>query len=68
MSEQAAEERIIRNLIEALERLHEDLDRVELLTAALSCFQGPPPEYRPDDQQQLLRGMPDSLSRGAGRP
>jgi hypothetical protein len=66
MLEQLAEERIIRNLIEALERLHEDLDRVELWTAALTCFQGPPPEYRLDDQH-LLPGIRDSLSRGAGQ-
>ena len=39
---------IVRNLIEALNRLHDDLDRVELWTAALSSFQQPPPDYRPD--------------------
>jgi len=38
---------IVRNLIEALIRLHDDLDRVELWAAALSTFQRPPPDYRP---------------------
>ncbi len=33
------EDMIVRNLIEALSRLHHDLDRVELWTAALRCFQ-----------------------------
>jgi hypothetical protein len=44
-----AQNTIVRNLVEALERLHNDLDRVELWTAALGCFQHPVPEYRPDD-------------------
>ena len=33
-----AEEMIVRNLIEALDRLHEDLDRVELWTARSDAF------------------------------
>jgi hypothetical protein len=41
-----AEDLIVRNLIEALDRLHDDLDRVELWTAALSHFQQPAPEYQ----------------------
>jgi hypothetical protein len=48
-----AEDMIVRNLVEALERLHEDLDRVELWTAALGCFQQPVPGYRPGDQYLL---------------
>jgi hypothetical protein len=48
-SEQA-EDKIVRNLTEALERLHEDLDRVELWTAALGYFQSPVPEYRAADR------------------
>ena len=48
-----AEEMIVRNLIEALERLHEDLDRVELWTAALGCFQTAVPDYRPSDRYLL---------------
>jgi hypothetical protein len=30
-----------------LDNLDDDLDRVELWTAALSCFQHPAPEYQP---------------------
>jgi hypothetical protein len=48
-----AEELVTRNLIEALERLHEDLDRVELWTAALSCFMRPPPDYDPGEHYRL---------------
>jgi hypothetical protein len=51
-----AEERIIENLIESLERLREDLDKVELWAAALGCFQAPVPEYQPNDQY-LLRSV-----------
>jgi hypothetical protein len=52
MPEQA-EELIVRNLIEALGRLHEDLDRMELWAVALGCFQHPVPEYQPGDQHLL---------------
>jgi hypothetical protein len=52
-----AEEKLIRNLAEALERLNEDLDKVELWTAALGYFQTAVPEYRPGDQYLLpVRG------------
>lgn len=50
-----AEERIIENLIESLERLREDLNKVELWAAALGCFQAPVPDYQPGDRY-LLRG------------
>lgn len=49
MSEHA-EDMIVHNLIEALNRLHDDLDRVELWTAALSGFQQRPPDYRPSSE------------------
>jgi hypothetical protein len=52
MPEPAADA-IVRNLIEALERLREDLDRMELWTAALDRFQRPIPDYRPGDQHLL---------------
>jgi hypothetical protein len=48
-----AEELLTRNLIEALERLHEELDRVELWTAALSCFVRPAPDYEPGEHYRL---------------
>jgi hypothetical protein len=52
MPEQA-EDMIVRNLIEALNPLHDDLNRVELWTAALSSFQLAAPEYRPDSEYLL---------------
>ena len=52
MPEHAAD-MIVRNLVEALNRLHDDLDRVELWTVALSSFQQPPREYRPDSEHIL---------------
>jgi len=48
-----AQDMIVRNLVEALERLHEDLDRVELWTAALGSFQIPVPDYEPGDKYML---------------
>lgn len=48
-----AEDAIFRNLIEAVERLREDLDRVELWSAALGHFHQPVPEYRPSDAHLL---------------
>jgi hypothetical protein len=52
MPEPAADA-IVRNLIEALERLRGDLDRMELWAAALDGFQRPIPDYRPGDQHLL---------------
>jgi len=57
-----AEDLIVRNLIEALERLREDLDRMELWTAALGSFQHPVPGYRPGDQY-LLKPLPKAKPR-----
>ena len=51
----AVPDTVMKNLIEALNRLHDDLDRVELWTAALKCFQEPPPEYRPHTDYVLPR-------------
>ena len=48
MREQRAEV-VVPHLIEVLDNLDDDLDRIELWTAALSCFQQPPPEYQPDN-------------------
>jgi hypothetical protein len=53
-----AEDMVVRNLIEALNRLHDDLDRVELWTAALSSFQQPAPEYEPDNVYLLPTRKP----------
>jgi hypothetical protein len=48
-----AADAIVRNLIESLERLRNDLDRMELLAAALDGFQRPIPDYHPGDQHLL---------------
>ncbi len=52
MPEPAADA-IVRNLIEALERLRGDLDRMELWAEALERFQRPIPDYQPADQHLL---------------
>jgi hypothetical protein len=48
-----AEDMIVRNLMKALDRLRDDLDRVELWTAALGDFQKPVPEYQPRNEYLL---------------
>jgi len=48
-----AEDTIVHNLIEALERLREDMDKVELWAAALGYFQTPVPEYQPGNRYAL---------------
>ncbi len=52
MPEPAADA-IVRNLMEALERLRGDLDRMELWAEALERFQRPIPDYQPADQHLL---------------
>jgi hypothetical protein len=47
------EDVIVRNLVEAAERLHEDLDRLELWATALAGFMQPVPDYEPGDQYLL---------------
>ena len=51
----AAADTVVKNLIEALNRLQDDLDRVELWTAALMCFGEPAPDYRPRADHLLPR-------------
>jgi hypothetical protein len=48
-----AEDVIVRNLIEALNRLQHDLDRIELWTAALDCFRHPAPNYQASNEHLL---------------
>jgi hypothetical protein len=60
---QHAEDMVVRNLIEALNRLRDDLDRVELWTAALSSFQQPTPEYRPGGDYLLPTGKQPATDR-----
>jgi hypothetical protein len=47
MAETSATDRMQRELDRALAALRGDLDRIELLTAALVAFSGPVPEYEP---------------------
>ncbi len=42
-----AGEKIVRNLQQAVERLHDDIARVELWADALGCFSKPVPDYDP---------------------
>ncbi len=53
---ESAADAIVRNLIEALERLRGDLDRMELWAEALERFQRPIPDYQPADQHLLAPG------------
>jgi hypothetical protein len=53
MKLQQAEDVIVHNLIDALSQLHSDLDRIELWTAALDCFQRPAPDYQASDDYLL---------------
>jgi hypothetical protein len=48
-----AEGKIAHNLAQAMERLNEDLEKVELWTVALGYFQTPVPNYRPGDRYLL---------------
>ena len=50
MASENATDRLKRELKRAVESLRADLDRVELLTAALSAFCRPVPEYEPTFQ------------------
>lgn len=47
MASENATDRLKRELACAIETLRADLDRVELLTAALAAFHRPVPEYEP---------------------
>jgi hypothetical protein len=47
MTNMAATERIKRDLDDALDNMRGDVDRVELLAAALSAFSRPVPDYEP---------------------
>ena len=62
--QEPADEMIVHNLIEALERLRRELDRVELWTAALGCFQQPVPGYEPNNRY-LLSANSDRPRAGA---
>jgi hypothetical protein len=50
---ETAEDLVVRNLIEALNRIHADLEQIELWTAALACFQEAVPQYQPSSDYLL---------------
>jgi hypothetical protein len=58
MKPEQAEDVIVRNLIEGLNRLHHDLDRIELWTAALHCFRLPAPDYQASNDYLLPARKP----------
>jgi hypothetical protein len=58
-----AEDIAVRNLLDALENLHRDLERVELWTAALGSFTHPAPEYQPGDRYLLQPPPKDGARR-----
>lgn len=47
MAVEGVMDRMQRELVRAVEDLRADIDRVELLTAALSAFNRPIPDYEP---------------------
>ena len=47
MRTEAAIERVRRDLVGVLDNMRADLDRIEILTAAMSAFGRPIPEYEP---------------------
>ncbi len=49
-----AEHMIVGNLFEALERLREDLDKVDLWIAALGYFRAPVPDYEPSTSNRYV--------------
>jgi hypothetical protein len=58
-----AEEVIVHHLIDALERLREDLDKVELWAAALGHFCDPVPDYQPGNDYILPAASASSTHR-----
>jgi adenosine deaminase len=57
-----AEDLVVRNLIEALNRIHADLERIEVWTAALACFQEAAPQYEPSCDHLLPPRKPAARS------
>lgn len=53
-----AEDLIVHNLIDALDHLRDDLNRVELWAAALGHFQQPVPDYEPGSAYVLPSSAP----------
>ncbi len=56
---------ILLHLFELIERLHQDLDKVELWLGALGCFQKPVPDYQPSERYLLPSEQRKTTQRGA---
>ncbi len=57
-------DRLKQELSRAVEKLKADLDRVELLTAALSAFHRPVPDYEPTFRHTQRMGLSAHELRG----
>jgi hypothetical protein len=57
-----AEHMIVSSLFEALDRLRDDLDKVELWAAALGYFRAPVPDYESSTSNRYVL-PPDSKGR-----
>ena len=57
MAPESPTDRFKRELSRAVEKLKVDLDRVELLTAALSAFHRPVPDYEPTFRHTQRMGL-----------
>jgi hypothetical protein len=57
MGQDNATERLKRELGRAVDTLRADLERVELLTAAISAFYRPVPEYEPTFRHTHRMGL-----------
>jgi hypothetical protein len=57
MGPENATDRLKRELAQAVATLRADLDRVELLTAALSAFHRPVPDYEPTFRHTQRMGL-----------
>jgi len=55
-----AGEKIVRNLQQAIERLQDDMARVELWAGALGCFTKPIPDYGHGQSRFALPGHSDA--------
>ena len=61
-----AGEKIVRNLQQAIERLQDDIARVEIWAGALGCFARPIPDY--GHGQHRVRSAAQHVPAAAARP
>jgi len=53
-------DQIARNLQEAIDRLQDDITRIQFWASALGCFSRPVPDYKHSDDFILPRADPDN--------